>query len=88
MSRYFFHTKDGRCIADEDGTELPNQGFARIEAIKLMGELLTNFPEKFWETGSLSVIVSNQDRLTLFTIDCCSADAPAMQRQPYQKPLG
>jgi hypothetical protein len=87
VPRYFFHTANGQYVADEQGTELANQGEARVEAVKLVAELLLNVPEQFWETGMLSLCVSNADRLTLFTIDVAATDAAAAQ-PIYQKPLG
>lgn len=76
MPRYYFTTSNGRCVPDEEGSELPNQGVARVEAIKLVGELLQNFPEQFWETGAFTLTVENGDRVTLFTLAVTSQDAP------------
>jgi hypothetical protein len=75
MPRYFFHTEDGRCVPDEDGSDLPNQGVARIEAIKVLAELLHENADRFWATGAFRVTVSNGDGLALFTIDVRGADA-------------
>lgn len=76
MPRYYFHTKDGRCILDAEGSELADLRAARIEAIKVLSELLHESPEEFWETRSFSVTVSDKDRLTLFEVDVCATDAP------------
>jgi hypothetical protein len=82
MPRYFFHTEDGRCVPDEEGSDLPNQGVARIEAVKVLAELLHENADTFWATGAYRVTVSNGDGLTLFTVDVRGADAPESKGRP------
>jgi hypothetical protein len=45
MPRYFFDTADHKRIQDAEGTELPDDGQARVEAITVMGEILRDKPE-------------------------------------------
>jgi hypothetical protein len=40
MPRYFFNVQDDRTIIDQEGTELPNLGAAREEAVSTSAELL------------------------------------------------
>jgi hypothetical protein len=76
MPRYFFTTSNGHCIPDEDGSELPDLITARLEAIKLVGELLQNFPDRFWETGVFRLTVADAERVTLFTVEVTAQDPP------------
>ena len=49
MSRYFFHTADGRRDRDRQGTELPDNATARCEAVRFTGAILHDEPEKLWD---------------------------------------
>lgn len=75
MPRYFFHTRDGRAVRDEDGSELPSQGAARVEAIKVLAELLHEHADAFWATGAFSITVSDADGVTLFSVDVRARDS-------------
>jgi hypothetical protein len=78
MQRFYFSTANGKRYPDTDGTVLPDLTAARVEAIKLAGELLQEFPERFWDTGSFTVEVADERHLTLFTVDVSTIDAPAI----------
>jgi hypothetical protein len=66
MPRYFFNTEDGRRYPDEDGSELPNLVAVRLEATRIMAELLKEQPQDFLQTGRLRVeVTDDRDRKVL-----------------------
>lgn len=67
MPRFFFHTHDGEEITDREGLELPSAAEARQEAARLLGELLRDRPDAFWERGVITVTVE-AERRTLFSL--------------------
>jgi hypothetical protein len=78
--RFHFHTKDGRCYPDEDGIDLPGLDAARVQAVRVLGDLLTHAPSLFLEDCSLQVIVTDSDQLTLFCIEVSYIAAPALSQ--------
>jgi hypothetical protein len=75
MPRYFFSTVNGDVHRDTDGTDLPSLGDARIEGARLIGLILQDRPQGFWEAGDLKLTVSNDRGLALFTIVVAAIDA-------------
>jgi len=83
MPRYFFDVADGTQLedgGDEDGIELEGLTAARIEAVRLSGELLKSYPDRFWGTGEWSCTVRDESRLILFVLHFYSCDAAAAPR--------
>lgn len=78
MPRYFFHVEDGQVFSDLQGTELPDLGAARREAVRFAGALLADQPEAFWGTGEWKMRVSDDRNLTLFTLLFLATDAPVL----------
>lgn len=68
MPRYFFHTADGALSPDKDGTELPDLDAARMEAVKLAGEVISKQPDLVTGTGEFRVEVADAAGKHLFTI--------------------
>jgi len=81
MARYFFHSEDGRPRADYEGTELPSLAAARVEAVRVMGDILKEEPEQVLETGSLRLTVTDQTGLIYFALDLAATDAAAGRAQ-------
>jgi hypothetical protein len=77
MPKFFFHTEDGRCFSDEDGTDLPDLDAAKAEALRLIGEVAREDGAEFWTTGELRLTVADQRNLTLFALDVSAIMAPA-----------
>jgi UDP-glucose 4-epimerase len=77
MARYFFHTADGSCDRDEEGVELPDVQAARIEAIRYIGEMLTQHPDVLGDGHDFSVEVVNEDDTLLFKVITRGIDATA-----------
>ena len=56
-------------MPDEEGTVLPSDDAARLEAVRVLGELLREQPELFWAHECFRVTVTDDDGLTLFVLD-------------------
>lgn len=69
MRRYFFHTEDGVRIEDDEGTPLPSDAAARLEAVRIMGELLRERPQAFWDHRTFRVTVADDAGRLLVTLD-------------------
>ena len=79
MARYFFHSEDGRRISDEEGTELATLAAARIEAVRVLGDLLKEDPGHVLATGGLQLTVTDEAGLIYFALDLSATDAAAGQ---------
>ena len=77
MALFHFNLRDGAYYPDPEGTELPDLRTARVEAVKLAGQLLLDSPEEFWEGTEWQVEVTDHSGLTLFRLDFTATDAPA-----------
>jgi len=77
MSRYYFHTEDGRCYPDETGAELNGMAEVRRWSLRALSEMLEAQAEAFWDDGCLRMIVQDERGLTLFTIEAVLQHAPA-----------
>jgi hypothetical protein len=80
MPRYFFHTEDGECLHDEDGTELPDQMTARNEALFRLANWVKRDPAKFSEDWALSVTVADDRGLILYIIDLSAVASPSVSQ--------
>jgi len=81
MSRYYFHSEDGRRFPDEDGTELPSDDAARLEAVRVLGELLRERPELFWDHECFRLTVTDGSALTLFILELGVVTSPAAAKR-------
>lgn len=78
MPRYFFDVQDGKSFPDHDGCELPDLDAARIEAVRLLGGMLRDEAETFWDGDDWRMSVCGVDRMELFTIQFMASMAPVM----------
>lgn len=81
MPRFYFDISPGADLPDvhdEEGEELEGLNAARIVAVRLAGEILRDYPDRFWSTGEWSCAVRDETRLTLFTLHFYAIDAPAL----------
>jgi hypothetical protein len=69
MPRYFFHGRDGRTFKDDEGTELPDDASARIEAARVLGQLVNEWPSQAWEDDPFQITVTDETGLTVFVLD-------------------
>lgn len=79
MARFFFHTEDGRLFPDDEGTELATLAEARVEAVRVLGDLLRETPDEILATGALRLTVTDAKGLIYFALDLSATDAAAGQ---------
>ena len=77
MQRYFFHTEDGALFRDEEGTMLADNEAARIEAARVLGQLLNERPGEIWRDDQMRIIVTDDRGATLFLLDLSALRSPA-----------
>lgn len=80
MPRYHFHCEDGRRLPDPEGTVLPSDDAAKLEAVRVMAELLREDPHLFWAHECFRLTVTDDTNLTLFVLELNSVTAPAASR--------
>lgn len=80
MPRYYFHTESGDQSLDDEGMDLPSHQTARVEAARLLGEMLKDNAHEFWAKKSLKLIVTDESGLILFALDLSAVEAPAVTR--------
>ncbi len=68
MPRYFFDIIDGQDFKDLQGSEFADLAAARIEAVRYSAEVLKEMPERFWNCEQWTMIVSDANRIQLFTL--------------------
>lgn len=81
MAQFFFHTEDGRSISDEEGIELENLADARVEAVRVLGDILRESPDEVLSTGQLRLTVTDAAGLIYFALDLSATDAAAGRAQ-------
>jgi hypothetical protein len=79
MPRFFFHVEG---VPDDLGVDLPTVAQAKCEAARYAARLLCDAAESFWTTGELTVVVTDEARLTLFALSINGTDAPAIRIAP------
>jgi hypothetical protein len=77
VPRYHFIVHDGSDIPDPDGTELLDLRAARVEAVRLAGQLLLDRPDTFWEGSGWHMDVTDHSGDILFRLDFKATDAPS-----------
>ncbi|MBA4000152.1 hypothetical protein [Brevundimonas sp.] len=89
MPRYYFDIDDIEKRPDDEGEELEGLNAARIHAVTLSGELLKNFPDRFWSVGQWNVSCRDETGLILFVLHFFAQEAPAMgipRGQAHERP--
>ena len=81
MAQFFFHTEDGRSITDDEGTGLATLADARVEAVRVLGDILRENPDEVLTTGQLRLTVTNAAGLIYFALDLSATDAAAGKAQ-------
>jgi hypothetical protein len=74
MARYFFHSTDAIPYRDAEGVELASDHAAKLEAVRLLGELLQEKPEALWTSASLIVTVTDIRDHVAFTLRAAVLD--------------
>lgn len=81
MERYFFHIDFGEQSHDEEGTLLPHLGAARDAAVQLLGRLLIDDGDSFWDKPEATVIVTDAEGLVLWSIKTVGFASAAVQER-------
>lgn len=77
MSRYFFHTDDGRYYPDDMGTELEDLEEAKGIGLTVMWEMLRENPDEFWKNKeNFKIHVVDEGRDILFTFELSGTVGP------------
>jgi hypothetical protein len=82
VPRYFFHADDGRSFHDDDGTMLADDDAARIEAARVLGQLVNERPQDIWHDEPFRMTVTDETGLVVFILDIAAVAAPAAARRP------
>ena len=83
MPRYFFHVEDEAKFPDAVGTVLRDLAEARVEAVKVSGELLRDSVEKFWSAGKWRITVTDHQQKIMFALNF-EAEEPSATTGRYQ----
>jgi hypothetical protein len=63
-------------------TELPSVTAAKCEAARYAAQLLCDVADTFWVDAEMTVTVSDEKGLILFTLTISGTDAPAIRISP------
>ena len=86
MVRYYFHTESGGVSLDDEGMDLSGYDEARVEAARMLGEMLKDDAHQFWSKRSMRLIVTDESGLILFALDISGVEAPALSRERRPRP--
>jgi hypothetical protein len=81
VRRFFFHSEDGVSFHDDEGTLLPDVAAARIEAARVLGQLVNERPGDVWQDDLFRLVVTDDLGAILFVLDLTALDAPAAPRR-------
>jgi hypothetical protein len=81
MPHFHFHLTTSLETSDDEGVNLDGVAKARCYAVKMIGEVLCNSPEEYWEAEVYRVTVTDARRLILFTVEMISTDAAAISNK-------
>jgi DNA repair ATPase RecN len=69
MPHFFFHTRDGERLRDEEGSDCENLTDARRSAVALASSMVNDNPELVLEHASFSVEVTDVTGQTVFLVE-------------------
>jgi hypothetical protein len=72
MPRYFFSCEGSECFTDTVGTELPDDGAARLQAVSNAAEVLMDKPHQFTDRPDWRVFVIDERGRTVFAMKLTS----------------
>ena len=84
MSRYHFNVYDGVTSIDKEGTVLPNWRTARIEAVRLAGQLLEAKASKFNLDEDWRMEVTDSLGLILFRLDFTLIESSVISQATWE----
>lgn len=77
MPIYYFDVADADPALPSDGVDLESQADARAMALRYAGALLASKSPSFWLDGDMVLTVSDDCRLSLFTITIFTSECAA-----------
>jgi hypothetical protein len=78
VPRFHFNVCDGVNLPDREGTELSDYAEARVEAMRLAGEILKNTAHRLALGEDWHMEVTNERGLVLFRLTFQVVEAPAV----------
>ncbi|MCA1553858.1 MAG: hypothetical protein LC737_05725 [Chloroflexi bacterium] len=76
MGHYHFEIQDGTDLPHPDPHEFASVKDARIEAVRLLAELVKDRPDDFWHTRPWRLILRDQSQCKLFEIYIHAEETP------------
>lgn len=80
MPRFHFHVHDGCSLLDTEGTELADPQAARLEAIRIAGDILKHDAHRIALGEDWRIEVTDETGLILFQMTFLVIESPAMRR--------
>jgi hypothetical protein len=84
MPRFHFHVHDGYSALDFEGTKLPDWSAARLESIRLAGDILKHDAHRIPLGEDWRIEVTDSAGLILFQMTFLVFESPAMRREPLR----
>ncbi|MFB0492337.1 hypothetical protein ABIE45_004923 [Methylobacterium sp. OAE515] len=84
MPRFHFHVHDGYSALDIEGTELADWQAARLEAIRLAGDILKHDAHRIALGEDWRIEVTDGAGLILFQMTFLVIESPALRREPVR----
>ena len=81
MPRFHFHVHDGYSALDVEGTEFADWQAARLEAIRLAGDILKHDAHRIALGEDWRIEVTDGAGLILFQMTFLVVESPAMRRE-------
>jgi hypothetical protein len=78
VPKFYFHTENGERVADTDGSDLADIAAAEDAAVQILSETLRGNSKLFWENEGFSVTVTDDQGLTLFSLQVSATIAAAI----------
>jgi hypothetical protein len=79
LPTFLFQIAGGNHVLDVEGKELPNASAARIEGIKLAGEILKELPTELYQTANVKIDVTDESGQILFKVVVTTFGATELQ---------
>ena len=79
MSKYFFHINDGTPPIEHEAVAAENIVEAKCLAVKLAGQSICDAAGDFWGMEEWKLTATDENGLTLFSLDFVGIEAPAVQ---------
>ena len=80
MPRFHFHVHDGCSVLDPEGTELPDPQAARLEAIRIAGDILKHDAHRIALGEDWRIEVTDHTGLILFQMTFLVVESPMMRQ--------